>query len=256
MTHLIRFYLALLFGISVPAAIAAPSPHLVIMIGEDEYHTWETLPDFAEQELKPKGYRVTVIHADPKEKNRFPGLVAALNDADLLFISVRRRTPLKEELAAIRAYLAKGKPLVGIRTASHAFALRSSDKLTDPKFDVWQNFDPEVLGGHYKNHHKAGPETTITLAPDADRHPILRGVSPAKLAGARSLYKTSPLEQSTVPLLVGTIPGQTSEPIAWTNTYGPKQSRIFYTSMGDPADFKNPEFRRFLVNSVDWAVGH
>lgn len=255
MTKTIPFLFALFFGILVNAAVAADSPHVVIMIGEDEYQTWETLPEFAEQELKPKGYRVTIVHADPKEKNDFPGLIAALRDADLLLISVRRRTPGKEQLGAIRTYLASGKPLGGIRTASHAFALRANDKLTDPRFDVWQNFDPEVLGGHYSNHHKAGPVTTITLAPEADRHPILRGISAAKLAGSRSLYKTGPLEKSTVPLLIGTIPGQAPEPVAWTNSYGPKRSRIFYTSMGDPADFKNPEFRRLLLNSVDWAVG-
>ena len=57
-----------------------------------------------------------------------------------------------------------------------------------------------------------------------------------------------------MPLLVGTIPGEASEPIAWTNTYGPKRARIFYTSMGDPDDFKNPEFRRLLLNSIAWAL--
>lgn len=255
MITFIRFVFPWFFGLAATVAIAATTPHVVIMIGEDEYQTWETLPEFAEQELKPKGYRVTIIHADAKEKNDFPGLVAALREADLLLVSVRRRTPLKEQLAAIRTYLVSGKPLVGIRTASHAFALRASDKLTDSRFDLWQNFDPEVLGGHYANHHKKGPVTTSTVAAGADEHPILRGISAAKLAGDRSLYKTSPLEKSAMPLLIGTIPGQSPEPIAWTNTYGPHRARIFYTSMGDVADFKNPEFRRFLLNGVAWAVG-
>lgn len=255
MNKLTRLLLVLWFGLSLTASFAATSPHVVFMIGEDEYQTWETLPEFAEKELKSKGYRVTIIHADAKEKNHFPGLVTALREADLLFVSVRRRTPFKEQLAAIRAHLANGKPLIGIRTASHAFALRAKETVKDPKFDVWQNFDPEVLGGHYSNHHKKGPETSLTLAPGAEQHPILRGISPAKLTGDRSLYKASPLEKSAVPLLIGAIPGQSPEPIAWTNTYGPKQARIFYTSMGDPSDFKNPEFRRLLVNAVAWSVG-
>src|SRR5262249_61574353 len=79
-------------GLSVTAKAQRP-PHIVFMIGEDEYHTWDTLPDFAKRELEPRGYAVTTIQQDAKDKNNFPGLVKALRSADLLFISVRRRTP-------------------------------------------------------------------------------------------------------------------------------------------------------------------
>jgi type 1 glutamine amidotransferase len=178
-----------------------------------------------------------------------------MRDADLLFVSVRRRTPPKEQLDAVRAHLAAGKPLVGIRTACHAFALREKDKLADPKLANWQEFDPEVLGGHYTNHHGPGPKTTIALAPGAEAHPILRGISVAKLIGNGSLYKVNPLVNGTVPLLIGSIPDQAPETVAWTHTYGPKAARIFYTSLGHPDDFQNPEFRHFLVNSVAWALG-
>ena len=44
----------------------------------------------------------------------FPG-AAALNDADLLVLSVRRRAPKAEQMALIRRYLELGKPLVGIQ---------------------------------------------------------------------------------------------------------------------------------------------
>ena len=69
------------------------SPHIVLMIGEEEYHTREMLPEFAKRDLKPLGYRITTVHADAADKNNFPGLVDALRTADLLFVSVRRRTP-------------------------------------------------------------------------------------------------------------------------------------------------------------------
>lgn len=235
--------------------ISAHAANLVFMIGEDEYHTWETLPEFAKKDLQPLGHRITIIHADAVDKNHFPGLVEALRDADLLFLSVRRRTPPKEQLAAVRAYLAAGKPLVGIRTASHAFALRPKDTLTDPKLAAWQEFDPEVLGGHYTGHY-GKDEVTATLAPGAATHPILNGVSVDKLIGHGGLYKNTPLANDATPLIIGTIVGQPAEPVAWTHRYGAKQARVFYTSLGHWDDFKNPDFRRFLVNSVAWALGN
>ena len=242
------------FGALAPAASAADRPKVVFMIGEDEYKTWETLPEYAATDLKA-GYDTKIILGDTADKNNFPGLVEALRDADLLFVSVRRRTPPKEQLDAVRAYLAAGKPLVGIRTACHAFALRPKDKLADPKLAAWQEFDPEVLGGHYTNHYGAGPKATITIAPNADKQPILKGLDVAKLIGNGSLYKVAPLESDTTPLLLGTVPNQPAEPVAWTRLFGPKQARIFYTSLGHPDDFQNPEFRRLLTNSIAWAVG-
>lgn len=240
---------------SLSIARAAEPAHIVFMIGEDEYRTWETLPDFAAKDLKPLGYRTTIIQADATQKNTFPGLVAALRDADLLFLSVRRRTPPPEQLDAIRAHLAAGKALVGIRTASHAFALREKDKLTDPKLAVWQDFDPEVLGGHYSNHYKGNQTASISFAPGAESHPILRGIPAAKLAGHGSLYKVSPLGEGTKPLLIGAILGEAPEPVAWTRLYGSKSARIFYTSLGHPDDFQSPDFRRLLLNSIAWTLG-
>ena len=249
-----RLLLLLLTCLLSLTAAAAPLRHLVFMIGEDEYKTWETLPEFAKTDLEPAGYRVTIIHADKTDKNNFPGLTAALRDADLLFLSVRRRTPYADQLDAVRAHLAAGKPVIGIRTASHAFALRPKDKITDPKLAAWQLFDPEVFGGHYTNHHGTGPKTTITFAPDAAKHPILSGLTAAQLPGNGSLYRVSPLVPTATPLLIGTIPDKPAEPVAWTHRYGPKQARIFYTSLGHPDDFKNPAFRRLLTNAINWSL--
>ena len=41
-------------------------------------------------------------------------------------------------------------------------------------------------------------------------------------------------------------------PVVWTNSY--KGGRIFFTSLGAPDDFKLPQFRRLLSNSVLWAL--
>ncbi len=251
--HLFLF-VALLVALLPQMTRAAAPGHIVFMIGEEEYHTWETLPEFAEKELKPLGHRVTIINADATDKNNFPGLVEALRDADLLFLSVRRRTPLAEQLNAVRAHLAAGKPLVGIRTASHAFALLPKQTLTDPKLAVWQAFDPEVLGGHYTGHY-GKDQVTVTLAPAAATHPTLSGVAVDQIVGHGGLYKNTPLEKSATPLLIGAIAGQPAEPVAWTHLYGAKQARVFYTSLGHWDDFQAPVFRRFLANGVAWALG-
>ncbi|MCB1275705.1 ThuA domain-containing protein [Prosthecobacter sp.] len=232
---------------------AAEPPHIVIMIGEDEYQTWETLPEFAVKELKAVPYRVTIIHADAADKNQFPGFVEAMHDADLLFISVRRRTPSVEVIDAVRAHLAAGKPLVGIRTASHCFALRPKDPKPKQGLGHWQEFDPQVLGGNYTGHYGKDP-ATITRVPGSESHPILRDVAVDGLIGHGGLYKNTPLQAGTTPLLMGTLAGQATEPVAWTHLYGEKKSRVFYTSMGHWDDFKLPAFRRFLLNGIAWAL--
>jgi type 1 glutamine amidotransferase len=243
----------LLLGLA--AARGAEPAHLVFMIGEDEYRTAETLPEFAQKDLQPLGYRVTIINADAANPNDFPGLVPALSHADLLFLSVRRRTPLKEQLEAVRTFLAAGKPLVGIRTACHAFALRPKDKLSDPKLALWQEFDPEVIGGHYTGHHGKTQLPAVAVVPGAEKHPIVSGISFEGYVSGGSLYQVNPLEKGTTPLLLGTIAGQPAEPVAWTHLYGSRQGRVFYTSLGHVDDFKKPEFRRLLVQGIAWALG-
>jgi len=249
------FITAICVSFAVSTISVQHAPHIVFMIGEDEYHTWDTLPDFAKRELEPRGYRITTIQADPADKNNCPGLVEALRSADLLFVSVRRRTPPPNQLDAVRTHLNAGKPLVGIRTACHAFALRPNDPPAGPNQAVWQAFDPQVLGGHYTNHHPDGPKTLVTLAAGGRNHQILKGLNLSQLVGAGSLYKVSPLEPDTTTLLIGGIPDQPPEPIAWTHRFGDKRARVFFTSFGHPDDFTNAEFRRLLVNGIAWALG-
>jgi type 1 glutamine amidotransferase len=246
---LFRFLLLLV----APLCFAAPA-HVVLMIGEDEYQTRETLPAYADSTLRPAGLRVTIIHASKENKNDFPGLIAALRDADLLLVSVRRRTPLKEQLDAVRAHVAAGKAVVGIRTASHAFSPLPRETITDPKLGLWTTFDAEVLGGNYQGHHRGEGPTTMVVAPGAAAHPILAGVEVARLTTPVTLYKNAPLAAGSTALLIGTFLQYPPEPVAWVRTSGPKQARVFYTSHGGAPDFANPDFRRLLLNAVQWAL--
>lgn len=248
--------LAALFAEGIPlCGLAAESqpktdshpPHVVFVIGEREYDTKTTLPAFAKSELGPSDVRCTFIYADEKDGNRFPGL-EAVRTADLLFLSVRRRALPKEQLAIIREYVEAGKPVIGIRTASHAFHTRGKHPEGHAE---WQSFDPDVLGGNYTGHHGNKLQTHVQVVADA-MHPILTGLAEAEFTAGGSLYKTSPLAETCTPLLMGRVEGAQPEPVAWTNTH--KGGRVFYTSLGHRKDFEIPAFRRLLQNAVFWAL--
>jgi type 1 glutamine amidotransferase/nicotinamidase-related amidase len=225
-------------------------PRAVFLIGDDEYRTAETLPEFARKELEPLGVRCSFVVADPGAPNDFPG-VEALDEADLLVLSVRRRAPKAAEMAAIRRYVEAGKPLVGIRTACHAFDTRGH---APEGHAEWITFDPDVLGGHYTGHHGNTLKPTITavVSPSGDVPvQILDGVADPFTAQG-SLYRTAPLAKSAAPLLMGKIEAQSPEPVAWVNRKG--TARIFYTSLGHPGEFASPAFRTLLRNAVVWAL--
>ncbi len=228
-------------------------PHLVIVIGEDEYDMARTLPQFADHELAPRGIRTTIIHASADDQNDFPGL-EALASADALLVGVRRRTPKAEQLELIRRFVAEGKPVIGIRTASHAFSLRDNQP-SPAGCAAWPEFDAEVLGGHYTGHHDNNLGPTIWTLPAAKDSPILRGVPTGEFVSPSSLYKTSPLAASATPLMMGRVAGEKlEEPVTWTNTtrHG---GRVFYTSLGGPEDFALPQFRQLLTGGVFWSLG-
>jgi type 1 glutamine amidotransferase/nicotinamidase-related amidase len=226
-------------------------PYLALLIAEDEYKTEISLPEFASDHLT-RDYALDYVFADATDRNHLPS-IGVLAKADAALVSVRRRVLRTDEVEALRKFVAAGKPIIGIRTASHAFAPRR-DEAVPPGHEAWTTFDADVLGGNYQGHHPEGTKVAVSAAPGATDHPILRGIDPAKLVGHGSLYKVSPLARSATPLLLGTISGHPTEPIAWTNapaTHG----RVFYTSLGHIDDFKTNEFQRLLRNSIDWATG-
>lgn len=242
----------LALALAVTAGLAADArKKLVLLIAEHEYETAKTLPVFAAQHLEKEFRVVAVTGSTAAGEVAFDG-IAAIADADVLLVSVRRRTPPKAQLDAIRRHIAAGKPVVGIRTASHAFALGRGQKLEPANAD-WPQFDAEVIGGNYANHHARGPVTTVTATtPAVASHPILRGVT-LPFTTESTLYKNTPLRAGATALLTGTIPGQPAEPLAWTFTRA-DGGRTFYTSLGGPNDFQNPAFVQLLRNGLLWAA--
>jgi type 1 glutamine amidotransferase len=246
--HTRRSWLVWLLVMLTGRPVMAAEGSVVLMIAEDEYRTATTLPAFATGELVPLGLRCTTVMAEPEGSHHFPGLVAALPAAELLVISVRRRAPAEAQMALIRQHIAAGKAVVGIRTASHAFA----PKVVAPGHAAWPQFDREVLGGSYDGHF-GNEAATLALAASAAGHPVLAGVDVATLTTTR-LYKNATLAPGAVPLVLGeSTADKRPQHVAWVHRVG--QGRVFSTSLGAPADFAQPAFRRLLRNGVCWALG-
>jgi len=214
---------------------AANPPTIVFVSGEDEYHSAETLPTFAK--FVETNYQFNTVYLERKQAPDHFESLDALEHADLLVIFARRMTLPDEQLKKFQKYFESGKPVIGLRTASHAF-------------QTWLDFDKLVLGGNYQNHYRNDLTPKVTPSPAAKEHPILRGV-PETFASAGSLYRNTPLQANTTVLLTGTIPDHT-EPVAWTHNY--KGARIFYTSLGHEKDFEDEAFRHLLVNAIHWAL--
>lgn len=227
-------------------------PHVVFVIGENEYRSGETLPEFAKKEIAFRGFNCSYVNAPPAGGNDFKNF-EAIKTADLLVVSVRRRTPPKAMLQLIRQHLDAGKPLVGIRTASHAFDAKPSDD----DHAAWPTFDADVLGGDYRGHYSnkppQDPPTLVKAASEALSHPVLTGISTGEFRVTSHLYKNPNPKGSIVPLMKGWVQGNSNtEPVAWVNTT--HNRRVFYTSLGNPEDFQLPPFRRLLLNGILWSL--
>lgn len=239
-------------------ASTLPAANIVIMAVEepDNYDAVNSMNAFAAQELRPQGHQVTVVVGDRPVKHHFEGLVAALKDADLLILFSRRRFLPKDQMDAVRAHLNAGRPLVGIRTANHAFIPRPKDTV-EPGLTIWPEFTHDVLGGENTGYEIKGMPYTASV-PAGVRSPLLEGVNAASIRGHQSLYKVLPLAADATPILIGTAGAGASappQPVAWTRSYGEKKARIFYTSLGAPEDMRIADVRRLLVNGVKWALG-
>lgn len=220
-------------------------PQISFLINTQEYKTETTIPAFA-QELQDRfHYYVQILHGEPGRG--FVG-TEALARANLAVVFARREAIHEKQKADLEAYLAAGKPLIGLRTASHAFGARG--KLPEG-FVAWEDFDPKVFGGSYKGHGPEGSE--IRVVPTAADHPILAGIGETKWSSSGSLYNVLPIDEKATVLLEGTNRGGgKTEPVAWVRPYG--KSMIFYTSLGHPDDLKSGPFKQLLINAVQWQL--
>lgn len=219
------------------------SPVRIHMLsGSQEYQSDVSLPKWAKQ-LAAQGYQCTI--ATSMDEQSRENLAAA----DLLVVFCKRWQLPEEELEAIKDYIASGRPILGIRTASHAF-------------QTYLKFDNEVLGGTYSGH-------SGTVEADAARveanlsHPVLNSITKdwkwtgkiyynhATGGGKQGSPKTEFAQDAAV--LVRLKHGEIDTPGVWVRELKGGQ-RVFYTSMGYTNDFEDPTFMRLLDNAVKWCL--
>ena len=224
---------ALLLLSSQSEARIAPL-RVVFISGSAEYESDKTLPILQNHLMGQYPCNATMLNA--KGDTDLPGL-EALDKCEVVVLFTRRLKLEGAQLERIKKYCTAGRPLVGIRTASHAI-------------QSWLDLDKEVLGGNYKGHYNVGPITEVKFTAAAKDHLILKGVTPFK--SKASLYKNTGLAKDVSVLLTGSIP-EHEEPIAWTRTY--KGANIFYTSLGAQTDFQDENFLKMMSNGILWAAG-
>ena len=233
-SHFPRLCLIALLAIAFLAEYApAEEPLRVCLLsGCPTYNSEKSLGDF--QPYLEKNFPIVCSRATRVADNDLPGL-ENLETCDVALVFFKRMKLEGEQLAQFQKYVTSGRPIVAVRTASHAV-------------QTWLEFDKTILGGNYDGHYDK-TETEIKLADGGTGHPILAGVTLSAAPGP--LYKNSSHADDITVLLTGSIPGHT-EPLAWTREH--QGGRIFYTSLGNPETFEDEQFRRMLVNALYWTA--
>jgi len=236
LTKGIPFVLAcsLILSLGANTMFADEKPlNVCLLSGCPTYDSEKSLPSF-QQHLEEQ-YNVQCTRIVRKAVDDLPGL-EKLSDYDVVLVFIKRMQLKGDQLEHFKGYMNSGKPIVAVRTASHAV-------------QTWLAFDPDVLGGNYQGHYEKGPETTVTMVKQAVEHPILSGVQMSKAPGP--LYKNSGHAKDIQILMTGRMKDHV-EPIAWTRNH--QGARVFYTSLGNVETFEQPAFRRMIANALYWTT--
>ncbi len=262
-------------GTSGPGA----GKHIVLLAGDHEYRSEESLPALARILARRYGFKCSVfITTDPKTGFIEPGSsnitgLEALKTADLLVVFLRFQDFPDDQMRHIVDYIDRGGPVVGFRTATHAFQILRTDapflKYSWKGVDGYPGgFGRQILGetwvSHYGTNHKQS--SRLLLQPGEAAHPILRGVKDVWVQSGG--YTAAPIEGSrllaTGQILDGmtpdAVPAKDKEPmpVAWYRTYASpsgKAGRVFATTHGASEDLLNEGFRRMAINACLWAAG-
>ncbi|WP_041523656.1 PVC-type heme-binding CxxCH protein [Gilvimarinus agarilyticus] len=250
--------------------------HIVFVSGDEEYRSEEWAPMLAKILSQSHGFKTSVLFAmdktrdiiNPNETSNIPGL-AALDTADLLVLGTRWRTLSGEQLQPILDYLNAAKPVVAIRTATHAF--NNDDHYGG--YD-WQNFGLNVIGENWLNHHgehkvQGGRAVVEQIH---RQHPILNAA--ADIFTQSDIYGIEHLDQQQATVLLrGAVTESLARdskalhdeknnpmmPLAWLKSYptpdGAAMGTVFATTAGAAVDFAEPALRRLVVNASYYLLG-
>jgi hypothetical protein len=276
--------------------------HVVLISGDEEYRSEEALPQLAKILAGHHGFRCTVLFAldpetgviNPNIQDNIPGL-EALESADLMILFTRFRALPDAQMQYINDYLKRGQPVIGIRTATHAFKFGAKSPWAhygngyNGEKSAWTGgFGRLVLGEKWINHHGSHKHesTRGIIAPEANRSRITCGIENGDIWGPTDVYTVRlPLPGDSQPIILGQVmtrrgafnaaepfygmrpddgppvEGKKNHPmmpIAWTKTYqipGGQSGRVFTSTIGAATDLVSSGARRLLINGAYWALG-
>jgi hypothetical protein len=256
--------------------------HVVLISGDEEYRSEEALPQLGKILSMRHGFRCTVLFAidpktgdiSPETQDNIPGL-QALESADVMIIATRFRNLPDDQMRYIAEYVAAGKPVIGLRTATHAFNIPADREYARFSFNYGgdefrQGFGRQVLGETWINHHghHKVESTRGILTPLGQNHAVTRGIQDGDIWGPTDVYGVRlPLPGDSQPLVLGqvltgmnpddpAVEGRKNDPmmpVAWVKTFN--GGRVFCTTMGAATDLLSPGVRRMLVNATIWGAG-
>jgi Trehalose utilisation len=257
--------------------------HIVLVAGDEEYRSEEALPMLAKILAVRHGFKCTVLFAlnpadgtiDPGNQTNLVGL-EDLRNADMMVLFIRFREPADDRMKFFVDFVNSGKPFLGIRTATHAFAFDRNKQSPFAKYD-WRSqswpggFGQQVLGETWIRHHGVhGKESTRGVINEHFKaHPILKGVS--DIWGATDVYGIVHLPTDAQVLVYGQVlegMSATDRPVAgpkndpmmpliWIRNYTGetgKTSRVLCSTIGAAVDLESEGLRRLLVNACYWGL--
>ena len=254
--------------------------HIVFLVGDEEYRSEDSMPQLAKILAVHHGFKCTVLFSinketgeiDPKTLDNIPGL-EALKTADMMVMFLRFRELPDEQMKCIIDYTNSGKPIMGLRTSTHAFNYKNLKNspyakysFRDKEFDG--GYGRQVFGETWINHFgRHQVESTRGLIVTGMGNEVLaKGVD--DIWGESDVYGVTTLPDNCRPIVIGQVlvgmnpddkPNTAKKlvPVAWTRTYTGetgKTSRVFTTTMGHSFDLNSEGFRRLLVNACYWGM--
>jgi hypothetical protein len=263
---------------------ATASKRVVFVAGDEEYRSEEALPMLARLLWKHHGFECVVLFSqnpetgeiDPNESSHIPGL-HLIEGADLLVLDLRFRELSDKNMAHIMGHMEAGKPLVGIRTTTHAFNYKNNIQSPYAQW-TWTSADPvggfggEFLGETWVAHHgKHGSQATRGMIhKGAAQHQVLNGVQ--DVFGTTDVYAIRSLPEDSTVLLYGSVragmapesvaveglKNSPMQPVAWIRErewLPGRTQRILATTMGAATDWSSEDLRRLFFNGVFWTLG-
>lgn len=266
-----------------PKAGTANGKHIVLLSGDEEYRSEEGLPQLGKILSQRHGFKCTVLFAqdadgtiNPNNSTNVPGM-HLLGSADLVVNQFRFRELPDADMKHFVDYVNSGKPMMVVRTATHAFNYERNKNSVYAKYTwthqggAWTGgFGGFVVGESWTYHHgDHGHEATRGLIEGANRqHPIVNGVT--DIFGPTDVYGVNPNFPKDATVLVQgmTLKGMNPEdapnlkkalmPIVWLREYRGetgKTSKALCSTIGAATDLESADLRRLFVNAAYYLTG-